>query len=147
MSSSICSSAPLSRASAEKSGAAASCSASRYAMRRASSACVRLALSASAPAVVPSDQASRVHARDRLEDCSGRSGGRGWGKVCQRGGSGGRAGESSGARVPPRRQPAQQWGKKVVSPLHRGCKGVQAATTAKLARGELVGQTGEGEGS
>ena len=29
----------------------------------------------------------------------------------------------------------------------RGCKGVQAATTAKLARGELVGQTGEGEGS
>ena len=27
-----------------------------------------------------------------------------------------------------------------------GCKGVQAARTAKLARGELVGQTGEGEG-
>ena len=63
---------------------------------------MRLALSASAPAVVPSDQAPRVHARGRLEDCSGRSGGRGGGKVCQRGGSGGRAGESSGARVPRR---------------------------------------------
>ena len=32
------------------------------------------------------------------------------------------------------------------SPRSRGCKGVRAAASAKLTRGELVAQTGKAEG-
>ena len=78
-------------------------------------------------------QEPRVHARGRLEDCFGRSGGRGGGKVCQRGSSGGRAGEASGARVP-RRHTLVQRAVSVPTPSRVGQRDEHVGVVEQLAR-------------